>query len=554
MNYEQALELAKGHRPTPPEFQTLSLPAGAKKWRSIGLRVAIVVALYGYLVMADEAFEAPTALLGGDTLVALALPAGLLLWCLWLAGSSVFRGQLALRALLWSNLIIGVVLALFIEAPVAGLSGALVGVGCGGALLLAGRRGLETLANDPTFRPSAFSARLVFALILAVADAQTLLFSAVIKSGCGRLFSPDSTWSLGDAWHASWLVWLCAATMLLAVWGVLRLRVWAIVLNVVANFVIAYWALGGDLGVSSPVAGALAWTAAVQLFVPVPLLAAMLGDRGVVRESAPWVAWLPRIAVAVLTLSTLLGLSQVRIASHMWVERGTGRMTRRASPQLTRTPTVQLAAPAPGSIQAGASFYRHQHVGGWRGADLRGIDFQAANLSELDLGEADLRGANLRGAALPKPGPELEGIRWDDATCPDGTAAVEHGQTCSDHLRTVPPSWQGGLHIASDNNAVPFAELDVSAWGTSMRVESEQCTSRIFMPWRTVCTRMRAFVPVVAVDDKTLRTPDGRGLVTIDQQHNTAWARGVFALGHGGGVLELDLELDRSVLSDRIYY
>jgi hypothetical protein len=76
------------------------------------------------------------------------------------------------------------------------------------------------------------------------------------------------------------------------------------------------------------------------------------------------------------------------------------------------------------------------------GAHLFGANLWAADLSNADMGNADLSyavlnyanltGANLSDAELSDA--ELSDVNWDWATCPDGTAAYYHGQTCVNNL------------------------------------------------------------------------------------------------------------------------
>ena len=76
------------------------------------------------------------------------------------------------------------------------------------------------------------------------------------------------------------------------------------------------------------------------------------------------------------------------------------------------------------------------------GADLFGANLWAADLSNADMGNADLSyavlnyanltSANLSDADLSDA--ELSDVNWDWATCPDGTAAYYHGQTCVNNL------------------------------------------------------------------------------------------------------------------------
>ena len=75
----------------------------------------------------------------------------------------------------------------------------------------------------------------------------------------------------------------------------------------------------------------------------------------------------------------------------------------------------------------------------WMGVNLSGADLTNAWMYDVDLTGADLTGADLTGARLTylnsAYGPAiLDGVTWDWATCPDGTAAYYHGQTCVNNL------------------------------------------------------------------------------------------------------------------------
>ena len=75
----------------------------------------------------------------------------------------------------------------------------------------------------------------------------------------------------------------------------------------------------------------------------------------------------------------------------------------------------------------------------WLMVNLSGADLTNAWMYDMDLRYADLTGADLTGARLaylnPSYGPaDITGVTWDWATCPDGTAAYYHGQTCENNL------------------------------------------------------------------------------------------------------------------------
>lgn len=139
------------------------------------------------------------------------------------------------------------------------------------ALIRLRNLGLEPGPGDRVFRPAAFRTHLVLALVMACADAQTLCFAAVLQIA-GGLEHSLVAWS-------GLLTTACALVMIAAVWGVYRLRVWGLLLNVVGNVAIAWLALDGVLRLEFPIGATLAITATMQLLLTVPLIATVLGDR-----------------------------------------------------------------------------------------------------------------------------------------------------------------------------------------------------------------------------------------------------------------------------------
>jgi uncharacterized protein YjbI with pentapeptide repeats len=71
-----------------------------------------------------------------------------------------------------------------------------------------------------------------------------------------------------------------------------------------------------------------------------------------------------------------------------------------------------------GTFAHRANFYR---------ARLVHTNLKAADLSDADLSCANLTSANLTNATL-------DGVRWSDTTCPDGTVTAHAGGTCAGHL------------------------------------------------------------------------------------------------------------------------
>jgi uncharacterized protein YjbI with pentapeptide repeats len=84
----------------------------------------------------------------------------------------------------------------------------------------------------------------------------------------------------------------------------------------------------------------------------------------------------------------------------------------------------------------GASIYGG---GNWMSVDLSNADLTNAMMWDLDLRYSNLTGADLTGARLVELNSVygdaiLDGVIWDWATCPDGTAAYYNGQTCVNNL------------------------------------------------------------------------------------------------------------------------
>jgi len=90
-------------------------------------------------------------------------------------------------------------------------------------------------------------------------------------------------------------------------------------------------------------------------------------------------------------------------------------------------------------------------------ADLSNADLRYADLSDADLSGADLSNAYLYGADLTDA--DLTGVNWDWATCPDGTAAYYHGQTCANNL-------------ALYSDWLFIGDSDIEGWDTSHFIAS----------------------------------------------------------------------------------
>lgn len=194
--------------------------------------------------------------------------------------------QILARATWWSNLILGMLVS------ISGTDGEVVGImlalGSGLALLAMGRAGLDEEAPAGRFHPVAFRGSLILALVMALADTQSLLFFGVLS-----IMEP----------FPSVLPLACAVVMAVAVLGLYRLAVWGLALNLVANVAIAGMGLTGILKLPDPIVAALVTTAVLQLLLPLPLLVALM--RGAPARPRRGRNLWPALAVVVVVMMAL---------------------------------------------------------------------------------------------------------------------------------------------------------------------------------------------------------------------------------------------------------
>ena len=99
------------------------------------------------------------------------------------------------------------------------------------------------------------------------------------------------------------------------------------------------------------------------------------------------------------------------------------------------------------------------------GVALRGDNLPGANFTGADLSWADLSLANLTVDT------NVTSAVWDNATCPDGTLARDHQQTCTDHLTPAGGTFSGelvGLDLTLvDLTGVTFSDADLRLSGSA---------------------------------------------------------------------------------------
>lgn len=224
--------------------------------------------------------------LANNGLFALYLPCALLLCAALAIHARALGAQLLCRATWWGGLVLGVLVSLagaLDEQPAARILASL----CGLALLAASDLGLAREDTGGAFDPRAYRGTILIALVLALADIQTLsLFGAIAAEI-----------EIGAPWRPI----ACAAVMIVGLVGLVRLKTWGLVVNVAANVMIAALAVSGALELAEPVVVALTSTAVAQLVLPLPMIA------GLVRGARPTAAH-PRAARVATTMIVVAGV------------------------------------------------------------------------------------------------------------------------------------------------------------------------------------------------------------------------------------------------------
>jgi hypothetical protein len=474
MSYEQALQRMRGETASVPAFERVRSRPG---WRSqatslqwtIGAASFTAALAFGYVAVTEFVEASHQALFwasftNGPGTAAL-LPFTLLIAAGLFVLRRRFAPQMLARAIWWSGLIVGTLMAYLLTTYDHRLSGTGIALACGVALLGAGKRWLDGSVEDAargSFRPAAFRGLLTVALVMAFADAHTLAFSGLLQLRVGA-----SGFSFAVAFGRAWPTFVCAAVMGLAVWGLLRLRTWALFLNLIANFVIAGIALHGHLRLSIPVAGTLAATAVIQAFLPVPILAlAAGGDRADRSTFLHHGGRASSVLILVLMVIAGVGMMRTGIQYSGWLS--ASRAFERGVPRYPMAQSSHLVAMdlrhhkfRGANFQGGDFTQSAFDFGDLSGADLSyvtfdrttvdqtkfvGADLSHASVSEVrfiesDLRRADLRnakfttvefaGADLTGARLD--GAAFEGVTWRNVTCPDRSNSDEAGRTCVGH-------------------------------------------------------------------------------------------------------------------------
>jgi hypothetical protein len=209
-----------------------------------------------------------------DMLRVFGLPAGLLALSAALAHHGRTGSQLLARGVWWANLVLGTLLCLA-GGGSERLFGLSLVIATGAPLLAMGRMGLDE-DDEGAFRPVAFRRTLSLAMIMAVADAQALVFWGILK------LRHDS-WTRGPLPQETQgvILLMAAAVVLVGIVGLYRLRVWGLLVAALGALGLIVLAASDVCGLERPLPESLVATSVIQLLLPVPIVAAIL------RGSAP---------------------------------------------------------------------------------------------------------------------------------------------------------------------------------------------------------------------------------------------------------------------------
>jgi hypothetical protein len=227
------------------------------------------------------------------------IPAGLLALSALLVHRNHIGGQLLARAILWSNLLLGALIAGSSNGSEQML-GAGLAVATGGALLAVGRAGLGATAAG-AFSPGAFRGAMIATLVLATADAQSFL----LFGGIGLEEHHED--------KAAPLL-LAGGVLLVAVAGLYRLRVWGVLLAALASAAVAACGVAGAFDLPPPLLGMIVASAVLQLALPAPIFAALArAARGRAPGIAPGTEGVARrgLAISSAVVAAMMALSAI---------------------------------------------------------------------------------------------------------------------------------------------------------------------------------------------------------------------------------------------------
>ncbi|MDO9020678.1 MAG: hypothetical protein Q8S73_03315 [Deltaproteobacteria bacterium] len=202
--------------------------------------------------------------------------------------------QLLARGLWWSNVVLGVILV-WAGTRNESLLGLPLVLGCGAALALVDRRALAAAAEQADFRPVAYAGTIQLLMVLALADAPTLLLFTQVESRRG--LTPGSV-ALGVA----------ALGLLVGFVGLYRVSLWGVLVTAGTSLALGVALASGAVHIDHDLDRPLTAICAVQVLVAAPMLLSLA-----TRRPLPVVP--PRVRGALATaLLVALALGSVAVA------------------------------------------------------------------------------------------------------------------------------------------------------------------------------------------------------------------------------------------------
>jgi hypothetical protein len=207
--------------------------------------------------------------------------------------------QLLARGLWWSNLVLGIVFTVTSHNDEIHL-GAALATCCALALILADRRALAEASEGAGFRPVAYTGTLQLLMVLALADAQTLgLFALLIPADPQGI-----AYGLG------------ALGLLAGFVGLYRLSVVGVGLTMATSLGLLLCLAAQPFPVDRDLRAPLMAISAVQLFVPLPMLASMALRRPLPAPPARLRGHVANVAIVVLVAGAIAWRLLVRGHGH----------------------------------------------------------------------------------------------------------------------------------------------------------------------------------------------------------------------------------------------
>jgi hypothetical protein len=236
----------------------------------------------------------------GSAHAAILVPTGLLVLSAWLAHRPGSGSQILARSVWWANLVLGVLLSLAGGETEKSL-GLLIVLTTSAPLLAMGHMGLDS-EEESAFRPIAFRTALTLGMMMAVADAQALLFW-----GAYKIDSQKGASDVLSSTNQGVILLLAAAMIGVAIAGLYRLRLWGLLFAGLCAAGLAGLAATNVCGLRDALARAFIATSVVQLLLTVPVVAAVIRGRAPAPRPPSRLARIaPALAVVLLAASAVV--------------------------------------------------------------------------------------------------------------------------------------------------------------------------------------------------------------------------------------------------------